>query len=393
MAVAWLSSSANRVFAQWDVSGNPSVNAPLPFGPSRPDTGGVYGYAEFLFMHTDHTVGHQVVATRGFVDSDGSLTGLAGQFVGSNAVALSTDMFGRSSFTPGFRVGLGYRLEDGTAISVNYAHLAGVKYSANAGPVPPNFNPGNDLSDSFLFQPVYNFSPQFSGPPNKVGLLDTITNVVQPRGSSGSPFGIWNGATTVDETFLQRFDNWDIMARMPVLETDYSRSYALAGGRFAWIWERYGMRTVSLTNTGISGPQDAAVYTNIMSQRMYGPFVGTGNEIYLGSSFALSVDITAAALLNIIKERTKYELGDNSTESKRGRLEYTIVPNVNGSINLWWYPLEGVQIRAGYDLWSFFNTMYMQQPVGFNAGAIDAVYKHYPVRIYHGVNVGVGFSF
>jgi hypothetical protein len=388
--------AANRAVAQaqqWDISGTGSINAPTPFGPSRPDGAAIYGTAEFMFIHQSRSIGHQIVAQRGYVDSDGSLTGFPGTFVGSKATALSTDSLGRETFTPGFRVGLGYRMEDGTSLSFNYTHLVSAKYNASAGQIPQSLNPGSNLADSFLFQPVFNFSNQFSGPPNKIATLDPQTRTVVVSGSGNSPFGIWNGANTVDTTFIQRFDNYDITARMPVLETEYAKTYVLAGGRLSSIWERYGMRTVSSDNTGISTPIDAAEYTNIMSQRMYGPFIGTGNEVWLGNRFSLSADITAAALLDIVKERAKYLLGDDSTQSKRGAMHYTIVPNVNASVNLWWYPIEAVELRVGYNFWSFFNSLYMQQPVGWNAGAIDPSYKNLPVRFFHGIDVGIGISF
>jgi hypothetical protein len=126
---------------------------------------------------------------------------------------------------------------------------------------------------------------------------------------------------------------------------------------------------------------------------MYGPFLGVGNDVYLGQAFALSGEVSGAMLYSVVKERAKYDRFDAATQSKRGRMEYTIVPNVNASVDLWWYPIRGVTMRAGYDIWSYFNTIYMQQPVGFNVGAIDPSYKHRAVRIFHGFHVGVGINF
>jgi len=190
-----------------------------------------------------------------------------------------------------------------------------------------------------------------------------------------------------------RFSAWDITFRIPAFETDYSRSYGLAGGRFDWIWERFGWITTDYDVNGASGPQDSASYVNIMSQRMYGPFIGIGQELYLGNSLAVSLDGSAATLLDVIKERAFYVLGDGSTESKRARDDYAIVPNLNASVNLWWYPIEGMQVKVGYDIYTFFNTQYMQQPVGFNAGGPDPSYKALPFRMVHGLHVGVGYAF
>ncbi len=378
---------------QWDVSGQSSNPSPLPTGPDRPDTGGLYGAVEFLFMHGDRALGHQLIAQRGFYDSDGSVTGTAGTFVGSRATALNTDSLGRTTWVPGMRLTVGYKMEDGLTLSVSYIHLIQAKYTDGAGPIPGNFSTGQRGEDSFLTANVFNFSPQFSGPQNRIGALNAITGQFQPIGSGGSPYGIFNGANTMDLTFTQRFDNWDITARMPVFETDYSRSYGLAGGRFAWIWERFSLRATDSDFSGASGAQDTALYVNIMSQRMYGPFVGTGHDVYLGKSFSASAEVTAAALYDIVKERASYELGDKSSRSKRGREDYSIVPNVNGSFNVSWFPIENIQIRAGYDIFSFFNTWFMQQPVGFNAAAPDPAYDHRGVRIYHGFHVGISAAF
>ncbi len=386
LAGAVMGPTANRVSAQpWDatgVSGTESLPTPLPLGQSRPESGGIYGTAEFLFMHPNRNIGHQIIASRGFRDSDGTVSGTPGQFVGSRRIALDTDSFGRTTWTPGFRVGIGYRMADGWAISVTYAHMIGAEYNTSVGPVSPDFNPGGDLADTFLFSPAFNFSAYFAGPPNKIN-----------GGSGLTPYGIWNGAEEMVIAYTQRFDNWDITVRMPVYDSEYARTYALAGGRFSWIWERFGWLTISRDVNGNGSLQDAAEYTNIISQRMYGPFLGAGNEVYLGNAFALSGELTAAALYSIVKERAKYERLDEFTQSKRSRSEYTIVPNINASIDLWWYPINGVTLRAGYDLWTYFNTIYMQQPVGFNVGAIDPSYKHRAVRIFHGFHVGVGINF
>ena len=60
---------------------------------------------------------------------------------------------------------------------------------------------------------------------------------------------------------------------------------------------------------------------------------------------------------------------------------------------MWWYPIEGVQMRVGYNAYTFFNTMRMEQPIGFNYSSIDPAYDTQYFRIVHGVNAGVGLFF
>ena len=398
---ALLSPSLATAQAPWDVTGREDIQVPLPLGSDS--GGGVYGAAEFLFMRQDRSMGNQDVAFRGFRDSDGSITGVSGTFVGTHNVALDTNSWGTTNWTPGYRVTLGYRLESGIALSVTYAYLFDTQYTAGAGPIPPSFVTGNSGENALLFSPVYNFNPQFSGPQNRFAVISaqtpapgsTTTTPVSftPIGSGGSPYGIWNGADTMTITYIQRFESWDITARLPVYSTDYARSYALAGGRFDWIWERFGWSTTDSNFLGQTGPQDIGNYSNIMSQRMYGPFAGIGNDIFLGSAFALNFDLTAAALYDIVKYKASYIRGDNSIEDKRAGHLFTIAPNVQANVALTWYPLKGVEIRTGYNLWSFFNSYYMQQPIGYNMGDISPQYSTKVFRYYQGMNVGISYSF
>jgi hypothetical protein len=50
-------------------------------------------------------------------------------------------------------------------------------------------------------------------------------------------------------------------------------------------------------------------------------------------------------------------------------------------------------VRIGYNAMSFFNTRYMNEPIGFNFGNIDPSYKTKYFRLLHGFNVGLGFFF
>src|SRR5207245_11794970 len=101
---------------------------------------------------------------------------------------------------------------------------------------------------------------------------------------------------------------------------------------------------------GDNGGDNVAIYTNIISNRMYGPFIGIGNEYYLGHGFSISLDLKAAILLDIVKERAKYERADFATEAKRSQTEYTVVPQLQAQLNIWWYPIERAQVRASYHL-------------------------------------------
>lgn len=377
--------------AGFDPPLNTEPTFPIPTG--RSGAAGFYTAGEFILWTQSKGIGNQDIAYRGYVDSTGAITGLPGIYVGSGQVALRTDDFGRTEWTPGYRVELGYKFEDGSRVYGNFVQLFETQYSAGATLVPPFFRSRADLSDTFLTSGVYNFPPQFSGPAEK-----TAYDV--PGQQASNTYGVWNAASVMDIKYTQRFTQAEVGGRVPMFQTEYSRVYGSAGGRFAWFFDRFQWRTVAYDNAGRALPQDVAWYTNTLSQRMYGPFVGCGHEIFLHNSFSLSTDLSAAALLDIQKERVKYKQETFTAvgtlapiQAKRGWNDYSLVPNANADINLWWYPVEGVQVRVGYSAQTFFNTRYMKEPVGFNYGAIDPEYDVKVFRIVHGINFGVGLFF
>jgi len=375
---------------------NTGFDAPLNSDPTIPiPTGhagdaGFYTSAEFVFLNQTRTLSSQIIAYRGYVDSTGRITGVPGTYVGSHQAALRTDDLGRSTFQPGFRLELGYKFDDGFQLYANHMQLFDAHYSAGATLASPYARTRTDLSDTFRVCGVFNFSPKFAGPGTKT-TFDPLPGT--PNSGASNTYGIWDAASTMDIKFTQRYQQTDIGGRAPLFQTDYSRVYGSAGGRFAWFFERFQWITRSYDIDGLSNPQDAAFYTNTLSQRMYGPYVGVGHEIFLANQFSLSVDLSGALLLDVVKERVKYELGDRSTEAKRGQNEWALVPNANAAVNLWWYPIEGVQVRAGYQAMTFFNTRNMEEPVGFNVGAIDPRYDVQYFRLVHGFNFGVGLFF
>jgi Legionella pneumophila major outer membrane protein precursor len=310
-------------------------------------------------------------------------------FVGNRQVpALSTDQFGRKSWSPGYEVGLGYKFDSGLAVSVRFGQLTQIKYSAGAaGASPPLGLARPDLSDTFLYSPVFNFPPAYSGPDAETDLDITGQN------PSGNFYGIWNGASVMDIQYDQRFTYGEIAARVPLFQTDYSRVYGFGGARYAWFFERFYWRTVAQDILGRSFPQDVAIYTNTLSQRMYGPMLGCGHEVYMGKRFAIGLDLSTAALMNIAKQRAKYKLGDDSTQAKRSRNEFEIVPNINTDLSLMWYPIEGVQVKVGYSFQSYFNTRYMAEPIAFDFGAMDPEYRTRGFRYVSVFNLGIGFFF
>jgi hypothetical protein len=361
---------------------------PLPLFHDRPETGGFYTTFEFVFMRETNPLEHQLIAVRGFFDQDGSITGHPGQFVGGGQPALyADDAGGPGTFQPGFNIGIGYRFDNRVAVEFSWLWLAEAKYAAGANILGPGFQNGQNLANTFISSFVYNFPVDFAGEDRKVDL-----------GNLGATFGIWNAASDMTISLIQRFEHYDITARIPILDNDDGnfRCYGLLGPRLTWFWEKFDWRTVSRNDLGQADATDVAIYTNRVSNRLYGIHLGGGNEWNWGDtpigSFACSLDLQAGLFADIVGELAKYERGDGENASSRQRKELEFVPEVEAQLNIWYYPIEGVVFRVGYQAMAFWNTVASPNPVSFNFLGLDPPWEH-EFRILHGLNAGVGFIF
>lgn len=375
----------SAVRAQTEDGAIPHGIWPLPLYHNHPAKGGFFTSGSFVLYRQTNPLEKQPIAFRGFFDVTGEETGTQGQFVGSARQALNADdAGGPGTYQPGFKVGVGYRFRDGVTVELTWMHLAKAQYSHVATIIPPAFQFGVQNADSFLTAPVYNFPNDYAGPHRDLefGL----------RG--GETYGLWNAADIMSIEFIQRTEQIELNFRAPVHETECWRCYGLIGPRFFWIWERFKWRTVDQNFLGEAEPTDVGIYTNIVSNRMYGGYIGFGNEWYWGYGVAFSLDLEAAVYLDVARERAKYELGQKhyGAQNKRSRVEYAIVPEARATANLWWYPIEGVQLRLGYDFMAFFNTVAAPHPVSFNWGAIDPPWER-RARFFDGLQAGIAFIF
>lgn len=362
----------------------PLTEFPWPLGPV--DGEGLYLAAEFLFMRQSNPLEGQIIARRGIIDADGSITGAPGTALGTFQPALNANQVnGPITFQPGYNLVAGWRFRDGISIEGSWWHLEEAKYTASAGNVAPFFSGPANLANTFLVANVFNFPPDYAGPFNDSAI-----------GNPNATYGIWNGAETMTITFTQRFDQWDITGRFPIMQTDNCRWYGTLGPRIGRIWERFKWRTADLDLTGNGAPFDTAIYSNVVSNNLYGVQFGCGYEWRCGDTpigtFSISTDLKAATLLNVAKTRAKYERADRQTSAHRSRKEFTFVPEVQAGVNVWWYPTAGVQLRVGYNVMGFFNTIASPVPVDFDFGSLSPQFKN-EARIFDGLNAGIGFIF
>ncbi len=378
---------------------------PLPLGHARMEsTGGIYTAVEFIMYRLSEGVRNQRIAIRGFTDVDGAVTGdlngtvvntdtqppfiirgpvVPGTQYGSRNEALNaSDLNQQESFQPGWAISVGYKFDSGSKVEFKWTHIQKHVTQANASLNPPDFAVGPLLADTYLFAPVFNFPVEFTGPAQETAI-----------GNPNSLAGIWNGAINMNISFEQRYDQWDIAASTPWLQNDVCRVYARYGARHAWIFERFNWRTVASTFTGASTPQDVANYTNTVSNRMYGAFVGFGFDRYLGYSFAIAMEMDAAGLVDVARLRAKYERGDKGIENKNSINRFAFSPEVNANVNLYWYPVEGIQLRAGYNFMAFFDTMTMDAPIAFDFRNPQPDWNTRGARFLDGFNAGIALIF
>ena len=382
----------------------PEVIIPSPLGHPRFENGGLYVAVGFKYFMQTNPTRDQIIAVHGLIDRDGSIgagrLGLSrirtpGQFIGDGSPALSTgQVSGPLSFQPGIDMTIGWRFQNGIAVEFNWFRIFEAHYSASAtSALSPNQNPGASQENTFITAPVYNYSPFFDGPTVRLATNPGPT----PVGNPGATAGIWNAASIMTETFTQRFDQWQINMRYPLQQTDCYRLYGLFGGRAVAIWERYSWLTVAQDANGIAGAIDQANYSNVVSNRLYGLHLGLGNEWLISTTpigaFAISTDLEAALFANFVNAQAEYVLGDNSTGASHKRGFFTLVPEVQANINFWWYPYEGIQVRAGWDIMTFFNTVSSPNPVDFNVGAVDPGWQSGTIRTFHGLNFSIAFIF
>jgi len=363
-----------------------------PFGRPHPEQGGFYTGFEFMYWLQTNPLKSEPIGFRGVQDADGSIAtalgitpAFPGQWIGSKAVALDTNYIsGPQNYQPGFNFTFGYRFESGLAVEMRWIHLFDVRYSATASLLPPTSIGGN-AAETFITSPVYNFSPPYFGPGNTTG-----------QGSAIGLFGLWDGTDLQTISFVQRFDLWEMTFRVPMQESECWRTYGIIGPRIVSMWERFTWTATHPEADGTIPSIDVANYTNVTSNRLYGVHGGVGNEWFLGDSpagaFSLSLDLQASIFFDFMKGLPKYELGDRSTAAQHARRLSAFVPEVEGQLNLWWYPIHGFVCRVGYEASAYFNTFSSPRPVDFNFGSITPAYER-TMRVFDGFNFGFGVQF
>lgn len=408
---------------------------------------GFYFASEALFWRMDNPIKPQIIAFRGFVDEAGLLRGRgqiitvndadaggrflnvfffeqgeAGNTYGGGAPALSADQVDSETFGPGLRLTLGYRLQNDIAIEFVYWRMVDYRNTASAGILPPDLNVGNDLATAFLTAPFFNFPSSFAGPSRDVvssvvpvpvppGLNTINVGATTPapannvlvsaaeladlrtlRGLPLAAYGIWNAAEDMTIELRQQVWGSEITGRFPLFQSECNRTYALVGPRYVQVQERFRLRTVDNDTEGESLPVNAATYTNLWENRFYGGQCGLGTETYLGRGFALSLEGRVGIFARTSYTNVKVERGDRTNSIEVDETDAGVSPMFQVGAFLWWYPLEGIQVRCGYELFGIMNTLRSDEPVDFNVGRLRPDFSERLMR-FDGMSLGVAFIF
>ena len=444
--LACLMVAPQSVLAQGFSVGPPATETPLPLMWGERDEGFFFAM-EAVFMRMNNPLKSQVVAQRGLWDWTGEIRGygppraifedddptdeipptfvttipssslgVPGQFVGSGAVALTTTDIGGQTFQPGTRMSFGYRLRNGIAIEVNYMSLTAARRTASAGVIgPPGVGVGQDMADSFLSAPFYNYSPFLSGP-----LRDVISGVdlFLSDGSGGAfvfvpqapddlfffggyvvpAYGIGNGAEIFEQSFRQRYATGELNFRVPLFQGEVTRTYWTGGFKYIGMQERYRLRIVDFglsdTNDGsvTQSPEFAMIYTNKITNHFYGMMIGCGSEAYLGLGWAISVEAKVGALAERTRVVTDVKRQDGNYQLKHTSNQINAATNFQAGGYLWWYPIEGIQLRAGYEYSGIVGARRSPNPIDFDLGRLQPEVKATYFSL-DGFVAGVAFIF
>jgi hypothetical protein len=364
---------------------------PYPLYSTHPEVGGLFVAGSYIMYNQTNTMKSQEVAVRGFVATDDTVlaaAGSAGTFVGSRNNALDVNQVtGPFSFQPGFELSIGWKFSDGSALTADFWWISEAQYTAVATLAQP-IGSGlirSDQADTFLFSPVFNFPSDFAGAPNKV-----LNSTAGPF----SVYGIWNGASAMTLAFWQRAEQFTITYRKPFYETDCYRASALVGPRYFWIQDKFRWTTTDIdTLSGQTAPQFVGIYNNEVDNNMYGFYTGLQQEWYLGWGLAAMLNLNGGLFLDSVKEAVDYERGDRGgPRNKRSRRLWQVVPEVQVTPSVMWYPLEGVQVKLGYDIFAFFNTIASPNPIDFNYSSINPGYSS-TTRIFNGFQATIALIF
>jgi hypothetical protein len=379
---------------------------PLPIYHDRPEAGGFYLTSSFVMYRQTNPMGNQPIVLRGFFDADNTFGAGVGHRFGSGRVAQTADdVGGPGTYQPGFKVSGGWRSATAPRWT-SWMHLFKARYTHVASFVPPFFLSGRDLADSFLTAPVFNFPVEFAGPVATGNLTPTgfpaqqgdfRSDVNDPNNPRSPGYGIWNAAELSTLDFTQRTERFDITFRKPIFEiTDEDcgawRCYGLVGPRFFWVWEGFKWRMVDLDWQGVDNPLNVAQYTNQVSNRMYGVHAGFGHEWYLGHGFAIAAEgRPRSSWTSFARRPSSSAARSSSRRTASGPSTYTVVPGFTGTLSLWWYPIEGIQVQVGYDVMAFFNTVGAVNPVTFDYGGMDPAWERHAAGSMAHAGIGVIF--
>lgn len=439
-----------QAFAQ---IGPPAFETPLPLMWGEREEG-AYFAAEVMFRRMNNPIQAQPIVYRGLWDEAGIISGRGnliriedgrvdpqqlitflfdqrgtpGQFLGSGQVAMSTSDVDGDKFTPGTRLTVGYRLRNGIAIEGSYWWQSAARHTSTAGIIPPRGLPGGvgqNFFNSFISAPFFNFSPDFGGPErevvsnvflypnpgtnpiilvtpgaangnpaNWVTLFDDalIDEIIQLGGTPVAAYGIGNGAEIAEQGFRQRFANFELNGRVPILQTEVTRTYGTGGFRYIGTEERYRLRMVDLDLDGFSNPINDMTYQNKIRNHMYGPQVGTGSEIYINNGFSLSLQAKVGVMAVTSKASTSIKRGDALAEYKHVENETTVGTMFEGGAYLWWYPIEGIQLRVGYEYLGIVGVRRSTHPVDFDLGKLQPIMRNTYMSV-DGFTAGIAFIF
>ncbi|MCS7168828.1 MAG: hypothetical protein RMI91_09615 [Gemmatales bacterium] len=390
----------------------------LPLGPVRQD--GIYVAGEAIFFRVNSSIKSQVVARRGLVDTAGNIFAemtvdqngtddddtddivvippqpQPGRILGSNEVALRTDQVRGDDGRPGLRLTIGYRFPNDVTIEGVFWLLPEHRRSAWASILPPNLQQGDFFSRSFLYAPFYNVPVDFIGPTNDVQQI-LVTHFINPdapdeveEGDEVPAYGVFNGAELFRVTYKQEFYNYELNVRFPTYPLDVFRTYTSVGLRYLRSFERFELiaEDLSIDGSGLA----VGRYRNRWTNNLFGVQGSYGGEVYLGYGFALLGEVRAGLFYDDFHARTEATVEGSALILRRKHTDANLSPMLGTGVFLYWYPVDSVVVRIGYEFLGFFNVIRSTEAIDFNLGTLEPTFRSTLLR-FDGFSAGIAIRF
>ena len=113
---------------------------------------------------------------------------------------------------------------------------------------------------------------------------------------------------------------------------------------------------------------------------------------WAGGEQALEKVTVTGTSTNLVGVADSANVGTVTQKQLEARTVYRPGELLEATPGLMWYPIEGVQLKFGYDFMAFFNTISSPRPISFDYSGLDPAYER-TFRFFDGFQASLAISF